>query len=67
MKGLLNIDFLDSGSLAHVQALLLVALCLQCTPYPRRCWNVVGMAHRISVGLGLHLSQCIPELTLLEK
>ena len=67
MKGLLNIDFLDSGSLAHVQALLLVALYLQCTPYPRQCWNVVGMAYRMSVGLGLHLSQYIPELTLLEK
>lgn len=56
-----------AGVLAHVQAFLLVALYLQCTPYPRRCWNVVGMAHRMSVGLGLHLSQYIPELTLLEK
>jgi hypothetical protein len=53
MKSLMNIDILDSGSLAYVQALLLVAIYLQCTTYPRRCWNVIGMAHRMAVGLGL--------------
>ncbi|KAI7978739.1 hypothetical protein EIK77_010645 [Talaromyces pinophilus] len=67
MKSLMNIDILDSGNLGHVQALLLVSLYLQCTPYPRRCWNAVGMAYRISVGIGLHLSQSCDDLTPLER
>lgn len=52
MRSLVDIDILDSGSLAHVQALLLVGQYLQCTPYPRRRWNAVGMAYRMSVRLG---------------
>lgn len=56
MKSLLNINVFNGGSLAHVQALLLVALYLQCTLDPKRCWNAVGMAYRMAVGLGLHLS-----------
>ncbi|RDW83542.1 uncharacterized protein DSM5745_03868 [Aspergillus mulundensis] len=67
MKGLINIDILDNGSLAHVQALLLVAIYLQCTPYPNRCWNIVGMAYRISIGLGLHLRRYGSDMTNLEK
>jgi hypothetical protein len=67
MRSLANIDVLDSGSLANVQALLLMAMYVQCTPYPKRCWNVVGMAYRMSVGLGLHLSGSSNELTMLEK
>ncbi|KAF9892311.1 hypothetical protein FE257_002088 [Aspergillus nanangensis] len=67
MKSLINIDIIDSGSLAHVQALLLVAIYLQCTPYPRRCWNIVGMAYRMAVGLGLHLSRKSTKLSGLEK
>lgn len=67
MKSLINIDILDSGSLAHIQALLLVAIYLQCTPYPRRCWNIVGMAYRMSVGLGLHLRRHSSELSGIEK
>lgn len=67
MKSLVNIDILDSGSLAHVQALLLVATYLQCTPYPRRCWNIVGMAYRMSVGLGLHLGRHSTKLSGIEK
>ncbi|KAL2823559.1 fungal-specific transcription factor domain-containing protein [Aspergillus cavernicola] len=67
MKGLVNIDIFDSGSLAHVQALLLVAMYLQCTAYPKRCWNIVGMAYRMSTGLGLHLSRHARDLTRLER
>ncbi|KAL4899441.1 hypothetical protein BDW74DRAFT_189049 [Aspergillus multicolor] len=67
IKGLINIDILDSGSLAHVQALLLVAIYLQCTPYPNRCWNIVGMTYRMSIGLGLHLRRRGSDMTELEK
>ncbi|KAL2871214.1 fungal specific transcription factor domain-containing protein [Aspergillus lucknowensis] len=67
MKALISIDIFDSGSLAHVQALLLVATYLQCTSYPKRCWNIVGMAYRMSIGLGLHLSRHARGLTALER
>ncbi|KAL4864279.1 fungal-specific transcription factor domain-containing protein [Aspergillus spectabilis] len=67
MKALISINIFDSGSLAHVQALLLVATYLQCTAYPKRCWNIVGMAYRMSIGLGLHLSRHARGLTRLEK
>lgn len=67
MKSLMNIDILDSGSLAYVQALLLVAIYLQCTPHPKRCWNVIGMAHRMAVGLGLQKRRQSDDLTSLEK
>lgn len=67
MKSLTSVDILDSGSLAHVQALLLVAIYLQCTPYPKRCWNVVGMAHRMAVGLGLQNRRQFSSLSALEK
>ncbi|CAG8929589.1 unnamed protein product [Penicillium salamii] len=67
MKSLMNVDILDSGSLAHVQALLMVSIYLQCTPYPKRCWNVIGMAHRIAVGLGLHNRRQFNGLSALEK
>ncbi|KAJ5412651.1 uncharacterized protein N7487_007010 [Penicillium crustosum] len=67
MKSLMNIDILDSGSLAHVQALLIVAIYLQCTPYPKRCWNVIGMAHRMAVGLGLRNRRQFSHMTALEQ
>lgn len=67
MKGLISIDIFDSGSLAHVQALLLVAMYLQCTAYPKRCWNIVGMAYRMSIGLGLHLRRGHSDMTRLER
>lgn len=67
MKSSMNIDILDSGSLAHVQALLLIAIYLQCTPFPKRCWNVIGMAHRMAVGLGLQKRHQFSNLSVLEK
>lgn len=53
MSRLLRFDVLDSGSISHIQALLLVGQYLLCTHYPTRCWNVVGLACRMAVGLGL--------------
>ncbi|XHG08743.1 hypothetical protein AWENTII_011836 [Aspergillus wentii] len=66
IKGLLHIDLLDSGSLCHVQALLLVAQYLQCTQYPTRCWNIVGLAYRMSLGLGLHSMGNAQEMSAIE-
>ncbi|KIW44027.1 uncharacterized protein PV06_05070 [Exophiala oligosperma] len=54
MKDLLQIPILDSGNLAYVQALLLAGQHLHCTQYPTQCWNVVGLACRMALGLGLH-------------
>jgi hypothetical protein len=56
MKDLLN-DAFDGGSISHVQALLLAGHYLLCTQYPSRCWNIVGTACRMAVGLGLHSSK----------
>ncbi|KAM0546453.1 hypothetical protein ACHAPJ_010809 [Fusarium lateritium] len=57
MSRLLRFDILDSGSIAQVQALLLVGQYLLCTHYPTKCWNVVGLACRMAVGLGLQSSR----------
>jgi Fungal specific transcription factor domain len=54
-KGFINLDFLDSNSLSVVQTLLITALFLQSSPYPTRCWNAVGNATRVAIGLGLHV------------
>ncbi|KAH6894647.1 fungal-specific transcription factor domain-containing protein [Thelonectria olida] len=53
-KGHVGIDLLDMNNIGVVQALLLVALALQGTPFPNRCWNAVGVACRVAQGLGLH-------------
>ncbi|PYI10108.1 hypothetical protein BO78DRAFT_232765 [Aspergillus sclerotiicarbonarius CBS 121057] len=67
MKSLMSFDIFDSGSVAHVQALLLIAIYLQCTSHPRRCWNVIGMAYRMAVGLGLHQQCQSDKLTAIER
>ena len=67
IKSLLQVDLLDSGSLAHVQTLLLVAQYLQCTRLPTRCWNAVGMAYRMSVSLGLHSNASTDAMSALER
>ncbi|KAG8672227.1 hypothetical protein FPOAC2_05599 [Fusarium poae] len=54
MKNLLQVDVLDKGDLSHVQALLLAAQFSISSEYPTRCYNLVGLACRIAVGLGLH-------------
>lgn len=54
-KDLLDIDFLDRGSLQLVQTLLLMVQYLQSTDKPSACWNALGFAIRIAYGIGLHL------------
>jgi hypothetical protein len=53
-KPFVNIDLLEANNLSVVQTLLLVALNLQGTPHPSRCWNASGVACRVAQGLGLH-------------
>lgn len=53
-KSLIGLDLLEVNSIAVVQALLFLALCLQSMQYPSRVWNAVGIACRVAQGLGLH-------------
>jgi hypothetical protein len=52
---LLQFNLIGRGSLEVVQALLLMGQFLQSTEWPHRCWVVIGLAIRISQGLGLHI------------
>ncbi|KIX01302.1 uncharacterized protein Z518_09027 [Rhinocladiella mackenziei CBS 650.93] len=53
---LLQISLLDEGGLSIVQTLLLLAIYLQSTHHPMRCWGVSGLAYRMAQGIGLHLN-----------
>ncbi|EFX02461.1 fungal specific transcription factor domain containing protein [Grosmannia clavigera kw1407] len=53
-KAFVGLDFIDENNVGVVQSLLIIALVLQGTPFPNRCWNAVGMACRVAQGLGLH-------------
>lgn len=53
-KDLLVNEILSGGSIALVQALLLAGQYLHSTQYPTQCWNSIGLAGRIAIGLGLH-------------
>lgn len=53
-KSLIGLDFLEVNSIAVVQALLFLVLCLQSMQYHSRVWNAVGIACRVAQGLGLH-------------
>ncbi|KAJ2902892.1 uncharacterized protein MKZ38_010703 [Zalerion maritima] len=55
-KNFVGLDMLDKNNIGVVQSLLLMALVLQSTPYTSRCWHAVGVACRVAIGLGLHLS-----------
>lgn len=66
VSGLLQFDLLDNGSVACVQALLLFGLYLQCTNVPGRCWNVIGLAYRMAVGLGLQSASSPDSISPLE-
>lgn len=50
----IGLDMIDIQSIGVVQALLIVALFLQSTGYPHRCWSSIGMACRLALGFGLH-------------
>lgn len=47
-------DPLDSGSVQHVQLVLLEGVY---TRDSNRCWNTVGLAIRVAQGLGMHLDR----------
>lgn len=66
VRGLLQFDLLDNGSIACVQALLLFGLYLQSTNFPERCWNIIGLAYRMAVGLGLQSAVPPDDATPLE-
>ncbi|KAF5975146.1 transcription activator acu-15 [Fusarium coicis] len=53
-KDKVNLELLDINDLSVVQTLVLVALVLQGTSFPDRCWNTTGLACRVAQGLGLH-------------
>ncbi|KDN63539.1 hypothetical protein CSUB01_11996 [Colletotrichum sublineola] len=53
MKSLLHMGILDRGDLSHVQALLLAGHYLLASQNPIECYNVIGLACRCAVGLGL--------------
>lgn len=53
-KRFVGLDLLDCGTIGVVQTLLIIAILLQSTPYPNRCWNSIGVACRVAQGLGLH-------------
>lgn len=55
----LKFHFMDSGSLLLIQALLLTGQFLQGTTGLAGCWNIVGLAIRMSQGLGLHMEKAI--------
>lgn len=67
IRNLLHLDILDSGSISHVQALLLVGQYLLCTHYPTQCWNVIGLACRMAIGLGLQLDNSADDVSEAEK
>jgi hypothetical protein len=67
MQDLLQIDFLNCASIASVQALLLAGHYLLTTEHPTRCYNVVGLACRIAVGLSLHSQSQTAHLAMIEQ
>lgn len=66
-KSFVGLDMLDVGNIAVVQLLLKLALLLQGTPYPARCWNSIGLACRVAQGLGLHETVTQGSMTPLER
>ena len=54
-KSLLDARILEVGSLRMVQNLLLMGVYLQSTGRQNVCYNVIGLAVRVSQGLALHL------------
>ncbi|KAL6149790.1 hypothetical protein ACJBU6_11322 [Exserohilum turcicum] len=67
MRSLLQIDIIDKGDLSHVQALLLVSHCALSGEYPLRCYNIIGLACRVAVGLGLYNERCAEQRSAIEN
>ncbi|KAJ6134402.1 hypothetical protein N7523_000724 [Penicillium sp. IBT 18751x] len=66
-KRFVGLDLLDCGTIGVVQTLLIIAILLQSTPYPMRCWNSIGLACRVAQGLGLHEESSQRSIKPLEK
>ncbi|KAJ5552045.1 hypothetical protein N7461_006743 [Penicillium sp. DV-2018c] len=66
-KGLFRFDLWDTGSVALVQCLLLMAQYLQSTDSAHQCWIVTGLAIRNAQSLGLHLPQNIARLQTFQE
>jgi len=67
MRSLLQRDILDQGDLAHVQALLLAGHYSLTSEYPIRCYNIVGLACRSALGLGLHTERHADQRSVVEN
>lgn len=67
MESLLQIDILEKGDLSHLQALLLAGQHLLSGEQPIRCYNIVGLACRIAIGLGLQTERYSSQLSFLEN
>ncbi|GKZ16872.1 hypothetical protein AbraIFM66951_006365 [Aspergillus brasiliensis] len=65
-KRFIGLDLLETHTVGVVQTLLIVALYLQSSPYPSRCWNSIGLACRLAQGLGLHETNSVSSMTVLE-
>lgn len=65
-KRFVGLDLLEIHTVGVVQTLLIVALYLQSSPYPSRCWNAIGIACRLAQGLGLHEAHNVSSMTVLE-
>ncbi|KAK9777010.1 putative Fungal-specific transcription factor domain-containing protein [Seiridium cardinale] len=65
-KSFVGLDLLELNNIGVVQCLLLMAVFLQSTPFPSRCWNAVGVACRVAMGLGLHIDTPRGDMSQLE-
>jgi hypothetical protein len=63
---LFQISLLDEDDLSVVQTLLLIAIYLQSTQNPMKCWGVAGLAIRMAQGIGLHLNHTYARYTFVE-
>ncbi|CAK7227397.1 hypothetical protein SBRCBS47491_006555 [Sporothrix bragantina] len=66
-KTFVGLELINYNNLGVVQAMLVIALVLQGTPYPNRCWIAVGMACRVAQGIGLHTEEASPSRRLPEE
>ncbi|CAK7216312.1 hypothetical protein SCUCBS95973_002770 [Sporothrix curviconia] len=63
-KSFVGLELINHNNLGVVQAMLVIAILLQGTPYPNRCWIAVGMACRVAQGIGLHTEEASPSRRL---
>ncbi|KAH7010548.1 fungal-specific transcription factor domain-containing protein [Ilyonectria destructans] len=66
-KALVDLDLIETNNVAGVQTFLLIALFLQSTQFPSRCWNAVGIACRMAHAMGLHIENTQDSWTVQER